>query len=96
MHVLMHLKRSLHPMNYELVTRIRGTRWQTLKTEAINFSQAFIWFDDYLLEAEKIVLKEQGCLENWIAIDLPRFGNNVCRAINETSAMTIPMKSSSF
>jgi len=94
-HVLTHLKRFLHPVNYQLATQIRGTRWQTLKTEAINFSQAFIWFDDYLLEAEKIVLIEKGCLENRIAIDLPRFGNNICRAINETSTITIPMKSSS-
>ncbi|MEF3691523.1 MAG: hypothetical protein V3574_00520 [Candidatus Moraniibacteriota bacterium] len=58
-------KRSL-----ELLQKIKPTDWQTLKTEGIDFSQDFIWFDDYLLEAEKEILKKYGADQKVILINL--------------------------
>lgn len=66
--------------NYDLIKNIFPTTWNTLKTEAINFSQPFYWFDDYLLEVEKRILLENRCLEKWIKIDLDKNGNNIMRA----------------
>ena len=54
----------------ELFKRIKPTNWQTLKTEAIDFSNDFIWLDDYILEQEQKVLKEKGKLDSWVKIDL--------------------------
>lgn len=39
-----------------LTERIKPTYWQTLKTEAIDFTKDFLWYDDYIMEAEKKVL----------------------------------------
>lgn len=54
----------------EKLKMIKPTVWSTLKTEAIDFSSAFLWLDDYVFEAEKKVLREKGCLNNLILVNL--------------------------
>ncbi len=78
--VLSYIMPFLTLENYDLIKNIFPTTWNTLKTEAINFSQPFYWFDDYLLEVEKRILLENRCLEKWIKIDLDKNGNNIMRA----------------
>jgi len=39
--------------------KIQPTNWDTLKTEAIDFTNDFRWFDDNIKEAEMVVLKER-------------------------------------
>lgn len=53
-----------------LLEDIKPTRWQTLKTEAIDPTQPFIWFDDFLLEVEKEWLREHQCFDRWVEVDL--------------------------
>lgn len=78
--VLSYIKPFLDQKNYDLIKNIFPTTWKTLKTEAINFSHPFYWFDDYLLEVEKRILSENRCLEKWIKIDLGKNDNNIMRA----------------
>ena len=33
--------------------KVLPTRWQTLKTNAIDFSEDFLWLDDYVMDAER-------------------------------------------
>jgi len=40
--------KSLHP----IIESIRGTVWDTAKTQGIDWSQNFIWFDDTISEFE--------------------------------------------
>ena len=54
--------------------RIKPTTWDALKTEAIDFNTDFYWLDDYVLEAEKKVLRQHECLEKLIVVDIDRFG----------------------
>jgi len=70
--VLSYLEPILDKENFELIKKIKATTWQTLKTEAINFSEPFMWFDDYILEIEKEVLKNNNSLNKWIKIDLSK------------------------
>lgn len=51
---------------------ILPTNWDTLKTEAIDFSQPFLWFDDDLFNEERKVLIENNCLDSWVEIDLAK------------------------
>lgn len=51
-----HLPESLHPE----IDRIKGTVWDTLKTEAIDPSSDFIWFDNTVTDAERAVLEKIG------------------------------------
>lgn len=49
----------------DLMAMIKPTNWNTLKTEAINLFEPFVWLDDYPMMAEKIVLesaKKSDCL----------------------------------
>ena len=73
--VFLYLKPILDKENFALIQTITSTSWQTLKTESIDFSQPFIWFDDYILEAEKEVLKRNNVLSSWIKINLQKNRN---------------------
>jgi len=44
--------------------------WYTLKTEGIDFTKDFLWFDDNFFEAEKEVLIKHGALDRLVKIDL--------------------------
>ena len=50
----------------------KPTMWCALKTDAIDFSSEFIWLDDYIMNAELSVLKENGCADSVYKIDLER------------------------
>lgn len=50
--------------------QIKPTTWDTWKTEAIDFSKPFLWFDDDLFEPERAQLVKHGVLDNWIEVDL--------------------------
>lgn len=43
-------------------SEVKTTDFGVLKTEGIDFSQPFLWFDDNLFESEQKVLEEHGCL----------------------------------
>jgi len=72
-----YLKQFLPNELIELCEKIKPTNWQTLKTEAIDFSKDFLLLDDYLLEAEKEVLKNHEKLSSWIKIDYDKNYNQL-------------------
>lgn len=53
---------------------VKPTTWTTLKTEAIDLSQDFIWIEDYPFESEKKVLLTHNRMENLIVVDLNNGG----------------------
>jgi len=57
-------------LNY--IKQIRPTEWDLNKTEAIDFFNPFLWFDDDLFEGEKQDLIKHGVLDNWIQVDLKK------------------------
>ncbi|OGY28029.1 MAG: hypothetical protein A2Z42_02100 [Candidatus Woykebacteria bacterium RBG_19FT_COMBO_43_10] len=54
----------------------------TSKTEAIDFSSPFLWFDDYLFDFEKEDLIKHGALKNWVIVDLSANPNQLRDLIN--------------
>ena len=60
-----------YPSNIiEKLKKVKPTKWDTLKTEGIDFNSKFYWLDDYIFEIEKDVLKQHGCLDNLILVNL--------------------------
>lgn len=60
-------------LSAELVKQIRvikPTEWGEAKTDAIDFSQPFLWFDDDLYPEEKEVLLARNALSYWVEVDL--------------------------
>lgn len=56
----------------ELMKRIKPTVWMetSKKTDAIDFSKPFLWFDDNLFYGDRQVLVDNEVLDNWIEVDL--------------------------
>lgn len=65
-----YLLRALPAESREYLDKIIPTDWQTLKTEAIDFSQDFRWFDDYSMQAELNVLAENNAKDKLVLVDL--------------------------
>lgn len=67
----------LDPDTLALLQNVKPTRWDTAKTEAIDFSQPFVWFDDDLFDDERKELVKRGVLDNWIEVDLSKDENQL-------------------
>lgn len=65
----------------ELLQLVKSTDWNTLKTEAIDFSKDFVWLDDNPFNAEKQVLVQYEKLHCLIVVDLKR--KNELRGVME-------------
>lgn len=68
--VLGRLEGLLKPPTLKLLTQVGGAKWDLWKTEAIDFTKPFLWFDDDCYPEEQEVLNRYGCLGSWIEVDL--------------------------
>lgn len=64
------LSRYFSEETMKYIRQIKPTIWSTWKTEGIDFSKPFLWFDDDLFEKEREELLKHKVLENWIEVDL--------------------------
>lgn len=53
----------------ELAEKVQPTDWNTLKTEAIDFDESFVWFDDYEVSYETERLKERNLEGSFYLVD---------------------------
>lgn len=60
-----------------IVKKILPTNWQTNKTEAIDFTTPFLWFDDVLFLGEQQTLKKHNAFDRWIKVDLKANGDHL-------------------
>ena len=65
----------------ELLLNIKPTKWDTLKTEAINLESNFYWIDDAPLYSEKAALKKYGVFNRWIEINTRKHPDNLMQII---------------
>ena len=75
----------------ELMKKIKSTNWGSAKTDAIDFSVPFLWFDDDLFAYEREVLIKNGVLDNWIEVDLMKDENALGKFLQ-----SFPMPINSF
>ena len=62
----------LKPETVALLDRIKPTEWDEKKTDAIDFSQRFLWLDDDLWPEELVELEKHDATDNFIMIDLAK------------------------
>lgn len=60
----------LKPETVKLLDKIKPTKWGEHKTDAINFDEDFLWFDDDLWPDELKVLEEHEAAEQFILVKL--------------------------
>lgn len=62
----------LSPELADRIKQIQPTEWGEAKTDAIEFSQPFLWFDDDLYPDEKAALEASDAIDGWIEVDLTK------------------------
>ncbi|HET8671873.1 MAG TPA: hypothetical protein VFM05_15005, partial [Candidatus Saccharimonadales bacterium] len=60
----------LKPETVKLLDKIKPTKWGEHKTDAINFDEDFLWFDDDLWPDELKALEEHEAAEQFILVKL--------------------------
>lgn len=68
------------------LSRVKPTVWADKKTEAIDFSTEFLWFDDNCFLAEKLDLKENDAYNSWIEINLKQTPDQMVRELDTLKA----------
>jgi hypothetical protein len=53
----------------ELARKVQATDWGSAKTDAIDFNEPFVWFDDYAFESEVAELKKHDAEDNYFWVD---------------------------
>ena len=60
----------VQPETQALLEKIKPTEWDEYKTDGIDFTQPFLWFDDDLFDEERNVLEERNALDSHVMVDL--------------------------
>lgn len=80
-------KEALLPaFSTEVINRleeVKPTNWGTSKTDAIDFSKPFLWFDDDLYPQEKTKLQSHQALHQWIEVDLIKDSNILSKILTD-------------
>lgn len=71
-YTLGHLSRILDPETIEICKKIKPTNWETSKTEAIDYTQPFLWFDDMLFDFERKDLEDHDAIDSWVEVDFEK------------------------
>ena len=61
----------------KLMKLIKPTSWDIAKTEAIDFSKPFLWFDDDLMSDELVELVRHNAYDSWIQVNLYKNPNQL-------------------
>lgn len=60
----------LKPETVKLLDKIKPSEWKELKTDAVDFEQDFLWFDDDLWLEELKVLEENNATGRFVMVNL--------------------------
>ncbi len=67
----------LNPETINLLDKVKSSEWKDLKTDAIDFNQDFLWFDDDLWPNELSILERHEALQNFMIVDLQKDPNTL-------------------
>lgn len=87
-----HVGRFFDARTVQLMKQIKATRWDTGKTEGIDFSMPFLWFDDSCFEFEKDILRKNGVFENWIQVDLKKTEHQLGKFVSDFPLPVEPIR----
>jgi hypothetical protein len=75
-------RQQVPPETLALLPQIQGTSWDLLKTEVIDFTQPFLWFEDMPTTGEQAILKKHNAEASLIWVDRAK-GDGLCRWLGE-------------
>lgn len=80
------LRPYLKPVTTKLLQKVKTTKWDNFKTDAIDFTKPFLWFDDDLYPKEEQELTKNIALGNYIKVDLYKNPNQLADFISSFPA----------
>lgn len=87
-HAIKYLNRASTEDLRPWLEKFKPVTWSLKKTEAIDFSKPFLWFDDDGFTGEKIDLNEHSALNSWIEIDLHTTPDQMVKELVTLQAFT--------
>jgi len=79
------LKHALPERLHTEVDRIKPTKWQMSKTEALDFDSEFLWLDDTIISGEEEVLRRKAKRDKqwFVHIDLEVNPSQLCEVVSD-------------
>lgn len=72
-HAIEYLQRATTEDLRPWLKKFKPVTWSLKKTEAIDFTQPFLWYDDDCFSGERIDLREHGVFNSWIEVNLAKY-----------------------
>ena len=72
-HAIEYLQRGSAEDLRPWLEKFKPVIWNLKKTEAIDFTKYFLWFDDDCFSGERVDLKEHNAFPSWIEVALRRY-----------------------
>ena len=75
------LAKHLKPETVALLDKVKPSEWGELKTDAIDFEQDFLWFDDDIWSDELLALEKHEAAQNFMMVgpkQRPRHASETC------------------
>jgi len=72
-HAVEYVQRATDEDLRPYLQKFKPVSWGIAKTEAIDFSKPFLWFDDDCYGGERAVLNEHRVFNSWIEVDLAKY-----------------------
>jgi hypothetical protein len=79
----------------ELMKKIKPTKWNIAKTEAIDLTKPFLVFEDDQYPEERAELVKYGVLDNWIMVDLRKDPDQLAKFVSSFPLPTQALDSKS-
>ena len=80
-HAIEYVQRATDENLRPYLEKLKPTKWSLMKTEAIDFSKPFLWFDDDCFSGERIELNKNGVFNSWIEVDLLKYPDQLTHEI---------------
>lgn len=80
-HAIEYVQRASDEDIRPYLEKFRPVKWRIAKTEAIDFSKPFLWFDDDCFRGERLTLNEHGVLNAWIEVNLSKYPDQLTHEI---------------
>jgi len=86
-YTLNHISQYFDTLTLTIAKRIKPTIWNLSKTEAIDFTIPFLWFDDYIFDFEKRDLINHNALNRWVEVNLSKDPHQLALFMRNFSAV---------
>ena len=91
-HAIEYLQRATSEDIRPWLEKFKPVTWSLKKTEAIDFTKPFLWFDDDCFSGENIDLHEHGAFNSWIEVNLAKYPDQLEHEIKLLKSFIEPIQ----